>query len=877
MITFLFTDMVGSTRHWEASPEVMRATMERHDALLTEEITGHDGRVILERGEGDSFFAVFDHPEDAVRAAAEIQHRLASEAWPGGIPVKVRMAIHTGEADAHLRGTDVNRCARLRAIAHGGQVLVSETAREAAGPAERDGIALIDLGLHRLRDLTRPERVFQLQHPDLPAHFPPLRSMEAFRHNLPVQLTTFIGRERELRELRALVGERHVVSLVGSGGCGKTRLALQLAAELLEEFEDGCWFVELAPLVKVKLPSEITQADFRFPDIEAVPLAVAKVLGVREEPGRALAASLADHVAGKRLLLVLDNCEHVVQAAAEIAATLARRSPGLRLVATSREPLAIPGEHVWWVPSLALDLEAVPLFLDRAAAARPGFAPGRDDEAVIASICERLDGIPLAIELAAARVRVLAPKGILARLEDRFRLLTGGSRVLSRHQTLLAAVEWSHQLLSEPERVLFRRLGAFAGSFALAAAERVGSAEPIELADVLYLLSRLVDKSLVVAEESAEGGVRYRLLETLRRYATERLAQAGEDETVQDRHLAYYVDLAERAHAERVEAEAIWLERLEQNHDNLRAALAWARDHRPADYLRLAGALGWFWLLHGHLNEGRSHLAEALAGSRDASPDLARALHSAGTLAGWQGDADAGRALVEESRAIFQELGDRLGVALCLDSLGWAAIFGGDAETALRDFEEALEIQREFGKPRLVQLAKVAVCQALVALGDIERAEPMAREILAAALEAGDARTTHFGYHFWADCALSRDDGPTAEPLYAESLRAALAYGDQAEAIFEVEGVAMAAAHRGEARRALVLGGAVEARREEFGVNIALGFWEEYRSRAFGLARAELGPGASDAAWAEGRAMGWEEAVTEALGAARMKGPRVRA
>ncbi|HYN19716.1 MAG TPA: tetratricopeptide repeat protein, partial [Thermoanaerobaculia bacterium] len=751
---------------------------------------------------------------------------------------------------------------------HGGQVLVSAAARDGAGPEPRDGITLVDLGLHRLRDLTEPERVFQLQHPELPTHFPPLRSMEAFRHNLPVQLTTFIGRDRELVQLMALVRERHLMTLVGAGGSGKTRLALQLAAELLDDFEDGCWFVDLAPLA----------------DPALVPLAAAQVLEVREEPGRPLLATFAERVGGKRLLLVLDNCEHVVQAAAEVAEALVRRAPGLRLVATSREPLAIPGELAWPVPSLSLpdvahlpsaeeifDFEAVRLFCDRAATVRPGFAPGTADGPAIARICSRLDGIPLAIELAAARIRVLAPKEILSRLEDRFRLLTGGSRVLSRHQTLQAAVEWSHQLLTDAERVLFRRLAPLAGSFDLAAAERVGAGEPLEEADILDLLSHLVDKSLLMADESEEGSVRYRFLETLRQYAAERLEESGEAGAVQGRHLAHFRDLAERAYAERVEAEAEWLARLERDHDDLRIALAWARDHQPADHLRLAGALGWFWQLHGHLSEGRTHLAAALSGPRDPSPELARALWSAGTLAGWQGDADAARSLLEEGRAMYEALGDRLGVALCRESLGWAVILRGDSAAALRYFEEGLRIQQELGNPRLIELAKVAVCQALVAVGDVAQAEPMAKEILAVALEAGDARNTHFAYHFWADCCLYREEGTEAERLYAESLRAALAYGDEAEATFEVEGVGMSGACRGRAQRALRLGGAVEARREELGVSWSLGFWDEFRARFFGRAREVLGPEESAAAWAEGRSMGWEAAVEEALAGSGLK------
>lgn len=862
-ITFLFTDMEGSTRLWEARPDAMRATMERHDALLTAGITGHGGRVILERGEGDSFFAVFDTAGDAVAAASWIQQALAAEPWPEDIPVRVRMAIHSGEADAHLRGSDVNRCARLRAIAHGGQVLVSSAAQEGAGPAMPEPISLAELGVYRLRDLTHPERVFQLRHPELPAEFPPLRSMEAFRHNLPVQRTSFIGRQQELEEVKGLLADHHLVTVVGAGGSGKTRLALQLAAELLDEYGDGCWFVDLAPLS----------------DPELVPLAVAQTLGVREEPGRWLATLLAEEVAGKRMLVVLDNCEHVVQAAAEVAEALVGKAPDVRVLATSREVLNLPGELAWRVPSLSvpdverlpaaddlLSFEAVRLFCERAAAARPGFVLSPGQGPAVAGICSRLDGIPLAIELAAARSRVLAPEEILSRVEDRFRLLVGGSRVLSRHQTLRATVEWSHQLLDDAERILFRRLAPFAGSFGLDAAEAVGAGKPLGREDVLDLLSRLVDKSLVLTEDTGEGAVRYRLLETLRQYASERLEEAAEAEAAHGRHLAHFLDMVETGYRERVENEVGWLERLEKDHDNLRAALAWSHRHQPDEHLRLAGALGWFWQIHGHHSEGRAHLTQALMDEdREPSPFLARALWSAGTLASWQGDAGAAQ-LIERSRAVSQALGDRPAVAECLDSLGWTAFIKNDPETALGHFREELQIRLELGNPKLVELAKVGVCQVLVAMEDVDQAAPLAREIIAAAKASRDDRNVHYGYHFAADCALIRGDGTAGEELYGESLRAALAYGDEAETIWEVEGVAMSAGYRGDARRSLRLGGAVESRKEELGLDISVHFWEKLQARSYGAARETLGPAESARVWAEGRSMGWEAAVTEALG-----------
>ena len=468
--TFLLTDIEGSTRNWEASPESMHAALVKHDHLMGAVIHAHGGEVLTERGEGDSFFAAFGQASDAVAAACEAQTRLWAESWPEQAPIRVRLAIHTGEAGLDYRGPDVNRCARLRSIAHGGQVLLSAAAAALVRTRLPDGAALVDLGPHRLRDLTHPERVFQLTHPNLPGDFPPVRSLDSYKHNLPVQLTNFVGRDREIEEVKELLFGHHLVTLTGAGGSGKTRLALQVAGELVDRFDEGVWLVDLAAVT----------------DAATVVRAVASAVGAVESAGRPLTESLIEHVRGKKLLLIVDNCEHVIGASSELVEMLLRSLPELRIVATSREALNVPGEAAWRIPTMSLPerrraptaheiarFEAVQLFADRAANARRGFALTDRDAADVAEICRRLDGIPLAIELAAARLRILSSHDILARLEDRFRLLTGGSRTaLPRQQTLRAAVEWSHDLLSEPERILFRRLSALVGGFDLDAAER---------------------------------------------------------------------------------------------------------------------------------------------------------------------------------------------------------------------------------------------------------------------------------------------------------------------------------------------------------------------------------------------------------------------
>ncbi|MGH2352814.1 MAG: ATP-binding protein, partial [Chloroflexota bacterium] len=505
-------------------------------------------------------------------------------------------ALHTGEAelrDGDYYGSAVNRAARLRAIAHGGQALLSQATYDLARDALPAGTRLRDLGEHRLSDLARPERVFQLIVTGVPDTFPLLRSLDMLPHNLPLQLTSFVGRERELPAVRDLLAEHRLVTLTGPGGTGKTRLALQVAADVLPAYPDGVWLVALAALA----------------DPALVPHAVAQAVGVREEPGRPLLGTLADALRPKRLLLVLDNCEHLLDACAHLADALLRACPHLRVLATGREALGIAGETAWRVPSLGLpdarhlppvevlsQYEAVRLFIDRALAVQPGFRVTNQNALAVVQVCARLDGIPLAIELAAARVRVLPVEQLLVRLEDRFRLLSGGSRTaLERHQTLRAAVDWSYDLLTEPENAVFARLAVFAGGFTLDAAEAVCAGDGIEAVEVLDLLTHLVDKSLAVVDEQPDGTARYRLLETLRHYAREKLAAREEADTVRAQHATHYLALAEQADPElRGPRGAGWLDRLRRDLDNMREALAWAEAGGEAELgLRLAAALLW--------------------------------------------------------------------------------------------------------------------------------------------------------------------------------------------------------------------------------------------------------------------------------------------
>ncbi len=696
-VSFLFTDIQGSTEllH-KLGDQPYGEVLLTHQRLLRQAFAEHEGAEV--DTQGDAFFVAFPRSWSAVAAAAAAQQALAAFPWPEGVQVRVRMGIHTGEptlAGDHYVGLDVHRAARIAATGYGGQVLLSERTNAMAQGKMPEGVEVRDLGEHRLKDIQRPERIYQLIIPGLSADFPPLKSLEVLVTNLPtLQLTSFVGRERQMAEIKNQLAAARLLSLLGPGGTGKTRLALQVGHGLLERFPRGVWLVELGPLA----------------DPDLVVQAVATVFNVREAPGRPLLDSLIDYLKPRALLLILDNCEHIIGAAAQLAAALLRACPAVRMLATSREPLGVAGEVGYRVPPLTRPdpaqvrsaqqlehFEAARLFVERAVISNPGFAVRDRDAPAVARVVHRLDGIPLAIELAAARVKVLSVEQIAARLDDRFRLLTAGARTgLPHHQTLRAAIDWSHDLLTELERALFRRLAVFAGGFSLEAAEAVSAGGGIDVADVLDLLARLVDKSLLVTEEVVSD-VRYRMLETIRHYAREKLAAAGEDGDVLARHLQWHLALAEEAEPHLRGPEQItWLDRLELDHDDLHAALEWTRSSGDVQSgLRLGVALQRFWALRGHFSEGRQWLEGAAAA--DGVPGLlrARALYGAGVLASLQGDFAKSEALCAQSLALFSDLGDKSGASLTLSVLGAIARNRGDFARAAALFEEGLAQVRQ--------------------------------------------------------------------------------------------------------------------------------------------------------------------------------------
>jgi predicted ATPase/class 3 adenylate cyclase/DNA-binding CsgD family transcriptional regulator len=708
-VTLLFADIEGSVRLWEADPEGMADASGRYNRIVREQIGVAGGHVF--QTVGDAFRAVFTDPFAALASAVAVQRAADTEPWPPGLPVRARIALHSGaceERDGHYSGPVANRAARLLAVGHGGQVLVTGTTYELLAGRPPAGIGFRDLGEHRLKDLSRAERVFQVTGPGLAEGFSPLSSLDhpALRHNLPAQATSFVGRAIELAELRSLIsGGSRLVTIAGPGGIGKSRLALQVAAQALEGTSEEVWLVELAPVAGPEL----------------VARTVAAVLQVREEPGRPMLDTLVDAAGDRCLLVVLDNAEHVLGAAAKLADALIRSCPRVRLLVTSREPLGVSGEHLFRVPPLAIppaDLaapgqlaafESVQLFAERAALYRQGFALDTANAAAVAAVCVRLDGIPLALELAAARLGSLSVPEISSRLDQRFRLLTGGSRTaLPRHQTLRALIDWSYDLLNPEEQLVLGRLSVFAGGWTLEAAEAVTATSDAGEEQVLDHLAALVDKSLVLVDE-IQGSTRYRLLETVRHYAAERLARRPGSELDETRaaHRDHYLALAETASMHlRGPDEAIWLDRLEAEFDNIRAALAFSlADPDSAEPgLRLAAGLRWFCNMRGYGGEVLEALSALLERPDARTPALvrARALTASCHLLIQFGDDTAVPAMAREAIEIARLLADDTVAADARAHLCWFMFEHGDVPTAQAQIDEAVRLARATADPRLI-------------------------------------------------------------------------------------------------------------------------------------------------------------------------------
>ncbi|HEV2127127.1 MAG TPA: tetratricopeptide repeat protein [Thermomicrobiales bacterium] len=866
-VTFLFTDLEGSTRLWRRYAEAMPDAYARHDLLLHRAVEAHRG--VIYKVVGDGCQAAFASAGDALDAALEAQRELVAEEWQTPEPLRSRMALHTGAAEPQPNGdyrtAILNVPGRLLGAGYGGQVLLSAATAELVRDLLPSGVALRDLGERRLRDLP-PARIYQLLAPGLPATFPPLNTIDARSHNLPEPPTPLVGREREVAAATAQLrsGSVRLLTLTGPGGTGKTRLALAIAADLIDDFDHGVTFVALAPVT----------------DPALVASTIARELGVQEEAGRDLADLLIAHLREKRLLLVLDNFEQVAPAASLIAQLLAA-CPGLTVLATSRMRLHLRAERGFPVPPLALpDLaapidtlmqaEAARFFVDRARAISPDFIVNVAVARSIAEVCHRLDGLPLAIELAAAWVTDLTPGEMLARLETRLPLLTDGAFDLpDRQRTLRSTIDWSYDLLSRDEQTLFRRLAVFAGGWLREAAVAVGNPPDHTGIDVDGGLTSLVDKSLIRIDTDARGD-RYTMLETIREYGLDQLLASGEAEAVRRAHATQFLTFATNAAPGTWGSDqADWLDRLDLELDNLRAALTWAIDRAEAQTaLDLGISMEKLWDVRGSLDEGRRWLEQALALPMDGVRPAARAqAHSnAGSIAQSQGDLEGARRLQEQALAILVDLdteGGQRGTAHTLNRLGIVAFLQGDSERADTLHEEALERFRDLDD-------KSAMATVLNNLGvtadhreEYDRARSLYEEALALQREAGDTQSIAIYLGNLGEVTRDQGDFPQAAAYYREALLLWAELRDRWNLTATLDGVAELAIAYKQPHHAARLLGAGAALRAAAGVPLPENERAAYE-RSVAAAREALGDGAFDVEWAAGQAMTYDEAIREA-------------
>ncbi|MDQ3345164.1 MAG: adenylate/guanylate cyclase domain-containing protein [Chloroflexota bacterium] len=873
-VTFLFSDIEGSTRLLRSQGDRWPSILARHQELLRAAFVVQGG---VEIGtEGDSFFVVFPTAPGGVAAAVAAQRALDAEAWPTDVAVRVRMGLHTGEAslgtDGYV-GLHVHRASRIANLAHGGQVLLSDTTRALVVRGLPEEIELRDLGQHRLRDIEHPEHLWQLVIPDLPGDFPPIASLDAVSNNLPTRLTTFLGREREIGEISELLERSRLLTLTGPGGTGKTRLSLEVARRSMTNYRDGVFFVELAPLTE--------------PDL--VPATIAQTLGLPDRGGRSAVDRLVDHIGEQHMLLVLDNFEQVTDAAISVNVLLAA-CPRLRVLASSRSILHVSGEQEYSVPPLGLpdpahlppltqlsQYEAVALFIERARAVKSDFEITNENAPAVAEICVRLDGLPLAIELAAARLRIFTPQAMLDRLDHRFGLLAGGARDLpERQQTLRGAIAWSHDMLDEPERALFASLAVFVGGAGLEAIERTCGDEVD--GDLLDILTSLVEKSLVRQTEGIAGGPRFGMLETIREFAMEQAVQRAVWPALRARHAEFFTDLVERSAVEIMgSAKREWLDRLEQDHDNLRAALSWTVETRTAEMgMRLGSTIWRFWQMRGYLPEGLERLEQVLGLEESTRyPERrAEALSAAAGIAYWLADNDRSRQRYAEEIEARRTLGDRHGLAEALYGISftWSIkglIVPSEAELAAAYVNEAREIFRDIGDDAGVGRCDWALANIAWGIGRLDESHLHAIDALTVFEAVDDRFMVGWVTYTLALEELSRDLLAGGDPERRREahrwLRQSLEIFAEAQDVsgytLVLDAVAVVALRDGQRKRAAILSAAVIGLERVSGTRLNL-----WNRDVLGFDPGELRSDPELAeAWAAGEAMSAAEAVAYAL------------
>lgn len=737
--TFLFTDIEGSTKLAQEFPDKLQTELEKHHVILRNAIESNNGFIfeII----GDAFCASFTNPFDAVKAASDAQSGLSREKWDE-VPIKVRMGIHTGPAEwngkRYIGYITLARTQRIMSAAYGRQILISNETYINVKDKIQNEISFRDLGERRLKDLIQPMRIYQVISKELPSDFPPLKTLDARPNNLPVQLTNFLGREKDINEIKKLLSDSHLLTLVGPGGTGKTRLCLQVAADIIDDYENGVWFIDLAPLK----------------DGTLLPQTIAQAIGIKEESQQELTKTLINYFKEKEILILLDNCEHIIESCSNLSGELLINCPKLKIMATSREMLRINGETVYYVTSLELpdmdsdnsmdsltQFESVKFFIERALSVKPGFQVTNENAPAVAEICFKLDGIPLAIELAAARVKVLSVEQICERLNDRFKLLISGSRTsLPRQKTLKALIDWSYDLLTEKEKILWRRLSVFAGGWTLEAAEEVCWDENLNYDEILDTLSQLVDKSIVIYNETL---YRYKMLETIRQYGEEELETNSELEKIIIKHLDYYLSLAEISKNKLIGSEQKeWMEKLDSERSNFQVALVTSIVRGCIEKgVRLATGLCRYWETRGYNSEAKNWLEEFLSSSEDLPVmEKANALQWSGTFEWITGNYSHAQTFYEKSYEIQKQLNNKQGIAVSLNNLGLVLNITGRYEESKILTEQSYDLFKELGNKPLIADSLLNLGSTYINLNDYERAKSAFEECLDLYREIGDKR-----------------------------------------------------------------------------------------------------------------------------------------
>lgn len=852
-LTFLMTDIEGSTRLWDASPQAARQALELHDNIIDEQVARNQGRIVESGREGDGVLAVFRHPSDAVVCALDTQRAVERESWPVGVEMRVRVALHTGDAElrsGHYVGSPLYRCARLLATAHGGQVLISRATEELVVDRLPDGASMLDLGQHRLRDLSRLEHIYQLQHADLAHAFPPLKSIEQVRTNLPVPLTSFVGRQSEVEALRKLIREARLITLVGPGGVGKTRLAIQVARDLSEFWPDGVWWIDLTPIE----------------DSQQVAGAVAAAFHLR---GFGPALEVVNSWLGrKKALLVVDNCEHVVSSSADLCQSALEHCPDLRILATSREALGIAAERRWPLEPLS-ERDAISLFEQRGQLVRPDFHVSEANQAEVVHICRRLDQLPLAIELAASRLGVMSEREISNQLPLGLNLRPARGSDHPRHQTMTTTIDWSYRLLAESEATVFRRLSVFRGGFSMESATEICTDELVP--DVAGALAGLVEKSMVVLDRLDDGDARYSLLEVQSAYAEAKLVSTGEAERIQKRHYDHFGAAMTALRGEHGEPSSVSeARRRGRESGNVWAGLRWARTHEADLGLNLASEAVVFY---DDLTQGRARLNDLLAHSPGQGRARIRATEMAASLAFRQGDTGEYLRLAQASEQMAREMGDARALAFALMDVGIAQQEIGRLDAAGTMLKKSLLLIEKTPELRTDSqlLGDIQNALGCVALGQgrFEAARATLTDVVALVRATAGPYTLGATLESLASAELGCRRLEHAERLWKEAIAIGRDLNYFQTVITCIGGLARSATARGDHVRSIRLAAAHACLSQEFSSRDQR-WWLEQLRVSQETSRAKLGPKRSEEAWEEGMAMSLERAIAYALD---VKGP----